>query len=112
MKLPSVRGATQVETTAASSDALSSPTCGINVINMDAAKRSNNKRSFRKRGQSVTADGKIEMTADEALKLYYDKMATLELKLKNDMEIMRRRRQGLLVSKKSEVEESENEELN
>ena len=38
-------------------------------------------------------------------------MAGLELKLKNDMELMRRRRQGLIVSKKPEEEEEDSQEL-
>ena len=80
------------------------------MINMDAAKRK--KKSPRKRGQSVNVDGKQELTADEALKIYYDKMAALELKLKNDMELMRRRRQGLLVSKKKVEDDDDSQELN
>ena len=105
MRLPQVKGALSN-----SGEAPISPTGGVHVINMDAAKRK--KKSARKRGQSVNADGKQELTADEALKLYYDKMAALEMKLKNDMELMRRRRQGLLVSKKPEEDDDESQDLN
>ena len=108
-RLPALRGAI---TTQAGSEAPSSPAGGVHIINMDAAKRGKKLRSPRKGGKSVNADGKQELTADEALKLYYDKMAALEMKLKNDMELMRRRRQGLLVAKKTEEEESDSQELN
>lgn len=110
MRLPSVKGAI----VGSSTSRQSSPTGGIQVINMDGAKRTNKKiekRSPRVRGQSVNTDGKKELTADEALKLYFDNMAALELKLKNDMELMRRRRQGLVVSKKASEEESASQEL-
>ena len=45
------------------------------------------------------------LSAEEALKQYYDKMYALELKLKNDLEQTRLRRQGLGVTKVEEDED-------
>ena len=57
------------------------------IINMDAAKHSN------KRSQKSRAAGAV--TAEEALKKYYDKMTALDKRLKHEMEIQRLKRQGL-----------------
>ena len=54
---------------------------------MDAAKQSN------KRSQKSRASGTV--TAEEALKKYYDKMKALDKKLKHELEIQRLKRQGL-----------------
>ena len=48
---------------------------------------------------SVNVNRGEELSAEEALKQYYDKMHALELKLKNDLEQLRLRRQGLGVVK-------------
>ena len=84
LKLPSLK-TTNPGTLAAPTAGASTPRDG-HVINMDAAKRNTKKKPFTRRGMSVNVHGGEELSADEALKQYYDKMHALELKLKNDLE--------------------------
>ena len=52
------------------------------IINMDGAKRFKTK----KRGSTFRAREAVEEPEEDLLQKYYDKMLSLELKLKNDLE--------------------------
>lgn len=62
---------------------------------MDGAKRFKPKGGRRGRGLPANHFGETVLSAEEALDQYYESIHSLELKLKNDLEQQRLRRQGL-----------------
>ncbi len=54
----------------------------VHVIDMTGAKRFKSK----KRTRGLPSSAGEQLSAEDALKQYYDKMYSLELKLKNDLE--------------------------